>query len=238
MRLPLKLLRSAASQARRLTIALLGMAILCGILAWFTVIVTVPPPGNLLAPWSDLAVAVRMNIATSIVAVLSVSAAVLAIAAGLAEVRELFPTQRIEVRAHQKENQRLGVYRTISINCPTGSALINAWRVEIELVDKETRELLAAPEEPADTFIMSLGSLGVPSKPPFWRQTYVTEDGGYHREGYYRWVHEDSEPFFPGLSFEGPAVDGTMTRPAIWIVIWWTDRTGPVTVTLPFEQSA
>ena len=159
-------------------------------------------------PWSAPAI----GTASVWIALFGVCATVVAIAAAYFEVRNVFPSQELDVRAQRKlvPDWDLEVTRVIFSNA-SENALINAYRLEVWLENDSGLTADYYGDRPSEKSGGGDGWARVPS-----------DELNVHL---FHWVLHRNEPFFPGTEEVGPYVDlsddsGRYT----WHVVWHTDR--------------
>ena len=149
---------------------------------------------------------------------LGVCATVIAIVAAYVELRTVFPQQALIVEAHRETRfyDADSEYQIDHTRNDKTSALINAYRLEVQLEDENGFVAFFDEHDHIHRFFMEHRWQNSAS----WEMPYSLGSApSLH------WVMRKNEPFFPGSKVVGPIVPvGQWQR---WRVTWWTDRAGP-----------
>jgi hypothetical protein len=161
--------------------------------------------------WDELSTNNRLQSAELVVSFLALAAAVVAIAAGVVEIHQVFPSQGFEFTVEKQDSDEDDVqYETrVKANNPDDGALINSYRIEMWVVDRNTGNTL-----PTDSI----------QNDAEWIQSVRQKDDGtlVRQLG---WRHEKSEPWFPGTHLFSPWTKVPEKKDEMrWEIHWWTDR--------------
>ena len=196
---------------------LLLVAAIFGFGAIALLVLTVPSTGWPL--WENQGVSSRMAIAEVIIGVLGLGAAVLAIAAGVAEIHQVFPKQALLFRVLMSKQAELPPEADelvgIVLQVTAGPTMIDRWKVDGALIGAEFSFSLFYQTE-------------VSRSTTDWTATMLPESEAVSLDG-------QGDDLFPNESRPSPSVlvppDSTMTLE----VTWWTDRRGPETFERPVK---
>lgn len=254
----MKYLRSIGASAYRMSRRVSGLNSWTGRLLWVAgcigvagllLIVLVSPspvaswghPRWLWQPWPDLSLSDRIQVATGILTLLGLAAAVLTLGAGVAELHQVMPEQRLRITVFAQQSGEAIETHVIAAN-PTKSPIVNAYRIDVQLERQADSKPVQVP--PPKRERTGLGGIRLGSEivlprlnaePPEWRQHGEYTPNADERFTYwYGWTRERDERWFPGLLRHAPdARVPIVNGPYQWRVTWWTDRNGPLLVVLP-----
>lgn len=170
-------------------------------------------------PFDQVSTTKRLASTAILVSLLALTATLLAIAAGVAEVKLVFPNQALVVRDPEFDlSDRAHPTLRIVIENPTKSSLVNAYQVDIEAIrwgfDGSAK---SGFDYRASGLIDGLHA--------DWQDVEFTD-----RTTAYKWRLR-GELLFPGSTIYSPTIgwrgDEYQWIDIVWQVTWWTDRRGP-----------
>ena len=189
--------------------------------------------------WDQYPVATRVSLAGVLVSFFSLVAAVSALFYALAEVRQVFPTQRIVFEAHSifdtPPNPSQGGVKSlqlsITFSVPESAPIVNAYRIAVDLY--------------LDGYLIDDDSHQISESFDRTDVRFVGRRNPWQSALWLGWSTESERPWFPGVMLFGPLIDLSI-RPdgatefvsgLSWKGRWWTDREGPVDFEIPVSTS-
>ncbi len=200
--------------------------------------------------WDGSPASDRIAVATLITGLLALAATLVTILAALDEIRHVFPKQRVSVSTTRREylgaETRDDTYQLIFEN-PSDSPIINTLRIYVRLVRSSAQLsdadwLLQASCERNATLgdELPIGdeteAIDIPIREIPYPGTWLPHAQTFRPPWQSKsldWVFERENPWFPSVLVQGPEVTLTGGRSSDeyrWIVMWWTERLGPVSL--------